>query len=41
MKECLKRCMDLLRKGGSVFFFPEGTRRDGDVGSFKVCGHHF
>ncbi|KAL5980487.1 1-acyl-sn-glycerol-3-phosphate acyltransferase lpat1, chloroplastic [Asimina triloba] len=34
--ECLKRCMDLVRKGASVFFFPEGTRsRDGKLGAFK------
>uniref|UniRef100_A0A7C9F0B2 1-acyl-sn-glycerol-3-phosphate acyltransferase n=1 Tax=Opuntia streptacantha TaxID=393608 RepID=A0A7C9F0B2_OPUST len=34
--ECLKRCMDLIRGGASVFFFPEGTRsRDGKLGAFK------
>ncbi|KAF5193491.1 1-acyl-sn-glycerol-3-phosphate acyltransferase 1 protein [Thalictrum thalictroides] len=34
--ECLRRCMDLLRKGASVFFFPEGTRsKDGKLGAFK------
>ncbi|KAL5996953.1 1-acyl-sn-glycerol-3-phosphate acyltransferase lpat1, chloroplastic [Asimina triloba] len=34
--ECLKRCMDLVRNGASVFFFPEGTRsRDGKLGAFK------
>ncbi|XP_052200003.1 1-acyl-sn-glycerol-3-phosphate acyltransferase BAT2, chloroplastic isoform X2 [Diospyros lotus] len=34
--ECLKRCMDLVKKGGSVFFFPEGTRsKDGKLGAFK------
>ncbi|KAF8413421.1 hypothetical protein HHK36_001404 [Tetracentron sinense] len=34
--DCLKRCMDLVRKGASVFFFPEGTRsRDGKLGAFK------
>ncbi|XP_008808282.1 1-acyl-sn-glycerol-3-phosphate acyltransferase BAT2, chloroplastic-like [Phoenix dactylifera] len=34
--DCLKRCMDLLRKGASVFFFPEGTRsKDGKLGAFK------
>ncbi|KNA16534.1 hypothetical protein SOVF_088210 [Spinacia oleracea] len=34
--ECLKRCMDLIRGGASVFFFPEGTRsKDGKLGSFK------
>ncbi|RCV42312.1 hypothetical protein SETIT_9G206100v2 [Setaria italica] len=25
--DCLKRCVDLVGKGASVFFFPEGTRR--------------
>ncbi|CAK9168858.1 unnamed protein product [Ilex paraguariensis] len=34
--ECLKRCMALINKGGSVFFFPEGTRsKDGRLGAFK------
>ncbi|GAB4850636.1 1-acyl-sn-glycerol-3-phosphate acyltransferase lpat1, chloroplastic [Ancistrocladus abbreviatus] len=34
--ECLKRCMDLIRHGASVFFFPEGTRsKDGRLGGFK------
>uniref|UniRef100_A0A803LME8 1-acyl-sn-glycerol-3-phosphate acyltransferase n=1 Tax=Chenopodium quinoa TaxID=63459 RepID=A0A803LME8_CHEQI len=34
--ECLKRCMDLIRGGASVFFFPEGTRsKDGKLGAFK------
>ncbi|KAK8582013.1 hypothetical protein V6N13_145001 [Hibiscus sabdariffa] len=34
--ECLKRCMDLVRNGASVFFFPEGTRgKDGNLGDFK------
>lgn len=34
--ECLKRCMDLIRGGASVFFFPEGTRsKDGMLGAFK------
>lgn len=34
--ECLKRCMDLLKKGASVFFFPEGTRsKDGKLCAFK------
>ncbi|KAF7838140.1 1-acyl-sn-glycerol-3-phosphate acyltransferase 1, chloroplastic-like isoform X1 [Senna tora] len=34
--DCLKRCMDLIKKGASVFFFPEGTRtRDGKLGPFK------
>ncbi|RDY00272.1 1-acyl-sn-glycerol-3-phosphate acyltransferase 1, chloroplastic, partial [Mucuna pruriens] len=35
--DCLKRCMDLIKKGASVFFFPEGTRsKDGKLGTFKV-----
>lgn len=34
--ECLKRCMDLIRGGASVFFFPEGTRsKDRKLGTFK------
>ncbi|XP_011648933.2 1-acyl-sn-glycerol-3-phosphate acyltransferase BAT2, chloroplastic isoform X1 [Cucumis sativus] len=34
--DCLKRCMELIRKGASVFFFPEGTRsKDGKLGTFK------
>ncbi|KAJ1410343.1 Phospholipid/glycerol acyltransferase [Sesbania bispinosa] len=34
--DCLKRCMDLIKKGASVFFFPEGTRsKDGKLGAFK------
>lgn len=34
--ECLKRCIDLVKKGASVFFFPEGTRsKDGKLGPFK------
>ncbi|XP_057487765.1 1-acyl-sn-glycerol-3-phosphate acyltransferase LPAT1, chloroplastic-like isoform X2 [Actinidia eriantha] len=34
--DCLKRCMDLVKKGASVFFFPEGTRsKDGKLGAFK------
>lgn len=34
--DCFKRCIDLLKKGASVFFFPEGTRSmDGKLGSFK------
>ncbi|XP_059286204.1 1-acyl-sn-glycerol-3-phosphate acyltransferase BAT2, chloroplastic [Lycium ferocissimum] len=34
--ECLKRCIDLIKKGASVFFFPEGTRsKDGKLGPFK------
>ncbi|CAI9098821.1 OLC1v1035538C4 [Oldenlandia corymbosa var. corymbosa] len=35
--DCLRRCMDLVKKGASVFFFPEGTRsRNGTLGTFKV-----
>ncbi|KAL6641253.1 hypothetical protein ACP70R_019434 [Stipagrostis hirtigluma subsp. patula] len=34
--DCLKRCVDLVSKGASVFFFPEGTRsKDGKLGVFK------
>ncbi|KAI5441184.1 branched-chain-amino-acid transaminase bat2 [Lathyrus oleraceus] len=34
--ECFKKCMDLIKKGASVFFFPEGTRtKDGKLGAFK------
>ncbi|KAK1262454.1 hypothetical protein QJS04_geneDACA018751 [Acorus gramineus] len=34
--DCLKRCIDLVKKGASVFFFPEGTRsKDGKLGFFK------
>ncbi|AES96960.1 putative 1-acylglycerol-3-phosphate O-acyltransferase [Medicago truncatula] len=34
--DCLKRCIDLIKKGASVFFFPEGTRtKDGKLGAFK------
>ncbi|XP_048228203.1 1-acyl-sn-glycerol-3-phosphate acyltransferase BAT2, chloroplastic isoform X3 [Ricinus communis] len=34
--ECLKRCIELVKKGTSVFFFPEGTRsKDGKLGIFK------
>ncbi|XP_020084710.1 1-acyl-sn-glycerol-3-phosphate acyltransferase 1, chloroplastic-like isoform X2 [Ananas comosus] len=34
--DCLKRCVDLVRKGASVLFFPEGTRsKDGKLGAFK------
>uniref|UniRef100_A0A2P2KLV5 1-acyl-sn-glycerol-3-phosphate acyltransferase 1ic-like n=2 Tax=Rhizophora mucronata TaxID=61149 RepID=A0A2P2KLV5_RHIMU len=34
--DCLKRCMDLVKKGASVCFFPEGTRsKDGKLGTFK------
>ncbi|KAL2920420.1 1-acyl-sn-glycerol-3-phosphate acyltransferase 1 chloroplastic [Bienertia sinuspersici] len=34
--DCLKRCIDLIQRGASVFFFPEGTRsKDGQLGAFK------
>nr|XP_043631975.1 1-acyl-sn-glycerol-3-phosphate acyltransferase BAT2, chloroplastic [Erigeron canadensis] len=34
--QTLKRCMELVKNGGSVFFFPEGTRsKDGSLGTFK------
>lgn len=34
--ECLKQCGELLKKGASVLFFPEGTRsKDGRMYSFK------
>lgn len=34
--ECLKQCIALVKKGASVFFFPEGTRsKDGKLGAFK------
>ncbi|KAI3722615.1 hypothetical protein L2E82_33656 [Cichorium intybus] len=34
--QTLKRCMELVKNGGSVFFFPEGTRsKDGNLGTFK------
>ncbi|KAL9266712.1 1-acyl-sn-glycerol-3-phosphate acyltransferase LPAT1, chloroplastic-like protein [Drosera capensis] len=34
--ECLKRCMNLINRGASVFFFPEATRsKDGRLGTFK------
>ncbi|CAA6663637.1 unnamed protein product [Spirodela intermedia] len=34
--DCLKRCIELVKKGTSVYFFPEGTRsKDGILGAFK------
>ncbi|KAF5766313.1 putative 1-acylglycerol-3-phosphate O-acyltransferase [Helianthus annuus] len=34
--QTLKRCMEIVKNGGSVFFFPEGTRsKDGRLGNFK------
>jgi 1-acyl-sn-glycerol-3-phosphate acyltransferase len=35
-EKCLRECRDWLRKGSSVFFFPEGTRsQDGKLRDFK------
>ncbi|MQL90546.1 hypothetical protein Taro_023143 [Colocasia esculenta] len=34
--DCLKRCIALVKKGTSVYFFPEGTRsKDGKLCAFK------
>jgi hypothetical protein len=34
--ECLKQCGELLKRGASVLFFPEGTRsKDGRMHGFK------
>lgn len=34
--ECLKQCGELLKRGASVLFFPEGTRsKDGKMHAFK------
>ncbi len=34
---CMKLCRAWLRRGSSVFFFPEGTRsKDGKIGGFKI-----
>lgn len=34
--ECLRHCLNLVRQGVPVFFFPEGTRsRDGKMAQFK------
>jgi 1-acyl-sn-glycerol-3-phosphate acyltransferase len=34
--KCLSECKDLLAKGASVLFFPEGTRsKDGKMAEFK------
>ena len=34
--KCLGECRDLLSKGASVLFFPEGTRsKDGKMAEFK------
>ena len=36
-EKCLSECRDWLKKGSSVFFFPEGTRsQDGKLRDFKV-----
>ncbi|KAL6534805.1 hypothetical protein OROGR_013480 [Orobanche gracilis] len=36
LEDCLKQCITLIKKGVSVFFFPEGTRsKDGKLGPFK------
>jgi 1-acyl-sn-glycerol-3-phosphate acyltransferase len=35
--ECLKTCLELVKQGVSVLFFPEGTRSvDGKMAAFKV-----
>ncbi|KAL8247773.1 hypothetical protein R6Q59_008989 [Mikania micrantha] len=34
--QTLKRCIEIVKNGGSVLFFPEGTRsKDGRLGTFK------
>lgn len=34
--ECLRRCLNVLKQGASVLFFPEGTRtKDGKMAAFK------
>lgn len=34
--ECLRRCLNLVKSGVPIFFFPEGTRsRDGKMAHFK------
>eukprot|EP01018_Ginkgo_biloba_P012089 Gb_21284 [translate_table: standard] len=34
--ECLRRCLNVLKQGASVLFFPEGTRtKDGKMATFK------
>lgn len=34
--ECLRRCLNVLKQGASVLFFPEGTRtKDGKMSAFK------
>nr|GMD30700.1 1-acyl-sn-glycerol-3-phosphate acyltransferase 1, chloroplastic-like isoform X1 [Ipomoea batatas] len=39
--DCHKRCMDLVTKGASTFFFPEGIRsKDGKLGVFKDIYKH-
>jgi len=34
---CMDQCKAWVKKGSSVFFFPEGTRsKNGDIGNFKI-----
>ena len=36
-EKCLDRCKEWIRKGSSIFFFPEGTRsEDGNMRPFKA-----
>lgn len=37
LQECLKKCIELVKAGVPVLFFPEGTRTsDGKMAAFKV-----
>ena len=37
LQECLKKCLQLVKQGVPVLFFPEGTRTtDGAMAAFKV-----